>query len=82
MSSSWSSEPRSAATDHPLLDSFSLETDGKSTRYAELLRTLPPGLSQWAVHPALADDEAKALDPGGWRVRQADYDFLLSSQAR
>jgi predicted glycoside hydrolase/deacetylase ChbG (UPF0249 family) len=70
------------AIDHPLLDSFSLAIDGKSARYAELLRTLPPGLSQWAVHPALADDEAMALDPGGWRVRQSDYDFLLSSQAR
>jgi chitin disaccharide deacetylase len=70
------------AIDHPLLDSFSLEIDGKSTRYAELLRTLPRGLSQWAVHPAVADDEAMALDPGGWRVRQTDYDFLLSSQAR
>jgi predicted glycoside hydrolase/deacetylase ChbG (UPF0249 family) len=69
------------ANDHPLLDSFSLETDGKPTRYAQLLRTLPPGLSQWAVHPALADDEARALDPDGWRVRQSDYEFLLSGQA-
>jgi chitin disaccharide deacetylase len=69
------------ATDHPLVDSFSLEIDDKSTRYAELLRTLPPGLSQWAVHPALADDEAKRLDPGGWRVRRTDYEFLLSRQA-
>jgi chitin disaccharide deacetylase len=69
------------AIDHPLLDSFSLEIDGKSTRYAELLRTLPPGLSQWAVHPALTDDEAKGIDPGGWRVRRTDYEFLLSRQA-
>ena len=70
------------ATDHPLLDSFSLELEGKSTRYAEMLRTLPSGLSQWAVHPALADDEARDLDPGGWRVRQSDYEFLISRQAR
>jgi predicted glycoside hydrolase/deacetylase ChbG (UPF0249 family) len=69
------------ATDHPLLDSFSLEIDGKSTRYAELLRTLPPGLSHWAVHPALADDEAKALDPDGWRVRRTDHEFLVSRHA-
>jgi predicted glycoside hydrolase/deacetylase ChbG (UPF0249 family) len=70
------------AIDHPLLDSFSLEIDGKPERYAQLLDTLPPGLSQWAVHPALADDEAKRLDPGGWRVRQSDSEFLLSPQAR
>jgi chitin disaccharide deacetylase len=68
------------ANDHPLLDSFSLDIDGKSSRYAELLRILPPGLSQWAVHPALADDEAKRLDPDGWRVRRTDYDFLLSRE--
>ena len=69
------------AADHPLLDSFSLEIDDKSTRYMEMLRTLPSGLSQWAVHPALADDEAKDLDPGGWRVRHSDYEFLVSRQA-
>ena len=69
------------AADHPLLDSFSLEIDDKSTRYVEMLRTLPSGLSQWAVHPALADDEAKDLDPGGWRVRHSDYEFLVSRQA-
>jgi chitin disaccharide deacetylase len=63
-----------------LLDSFALEIDGKSRRYAELLRTLPPGLSHWAVHPAFADDEAKGLDPDGWRVRRTDYEFLLSRQ--
>jgi predicted glycoside hydrolase/deacetylase ChbG (UPF0249 family) len=70
------------AIDHPPLDSFSLEIDGKAERYAELLRTLPPGLSHWAVHPALADDEAKALDPDGWRVRRSDHEFLLSRQAQ
>jgi predicted glycoside hydrolase/deacetylase ChbG (UPF0249 family) len=70
------------ANDHPLLDSFSLELEGKSSRYAELLHTLPPGLSLWAVHPARTDDAAHALDPGGWRVRQSDLQFLLSSEAQ
>jgi predicted glycoside hydrolase/deacetylase ChbG (UPF0249 family) len=70
------------ANDHPLLDSFSLDLDAKSTRYAEMLRALPPGLTQWAVHPALADDEAKAVDPDGWRVRHSDYEFFVSAQAR
>jgi chitin disaccharide deacetylase len=34
------------------------------------------------VHPARADDEAHALDPGGWRVRQTDLEFLLSREAQ
>ena len=69
------------SVDHPLLDSFSLDVDGKSARYAELLRTLPPGVTQWAVHPAFADEEAKRVDPEGWRVRHSDYEFLVSAEA-
>jgi predicted glycoside hydrolase/deacetylase ChbG (UPF0249 family) len=60
--------------DHAFLDSFSLDVEGKAGRYAELLRTLPPGLSEWAVHPALDDEESRALDPG-WRVRRTDHSF-------
>ncbi|MFP3985981.1 polysaccharide deacetylase family protein [Streptomyces sp. E11-3] len=70
------------ATDHPFLDSFSLEIDGKAARYAELLRTLPRGLTEWAVHPALGDARSRAVDPDGWRVRRTDYEFLISPQAR
>jgi predicted glycoside hydrolase/deacetylase ChbG (UPF0249 family) len=70
------------ALDHPLLDSFSLDVDAKGARYAELLRTLPPGVTQWAVHPAFADDEAKRVDPDGWRVRNSDYEFLVSAEAQ
>ncbi|MFB9179431.1 polysaccharide deacetylase family protein [Dactylosporangium sucinum] len=68
--------------DHDFLDSFRLDLDGKSARYAQLLRDLPVGLSVWAVHPGLGDDESQALDPGGWRVRRTDYEFLTSPQAR
>jgi hypothetical protein len=42
---------------------------------SELLRTLPPGLTEWAVHPATAD-------PDGERGRRADLDFLVSPSAR
>jgi chitin disaccharide deacetylase len=68
-------------TDQPFLDSFSLDTDGKSARYAQLLRDLPAGLNEWAVHPGLGDEESRAVD-GGWRVRRTDYEFLTSPQAR
>jgi predicted glycoside hydrolase/deacetylase ChbG (UPF0249 family) len=68
--------------DHELMDSFDLDLDGKPARYAELLRHLPPGLSEWAVHPGLGNDESQAIDPGGWRVRRTDYEFLTSPEAR
>jgi predicted glycoside hydrolase/deacetylase ChbG (UPF0249 family) len=68
--------------DHNLLDSFRLETAGKATRYAQLLRDLPVGLSEWAVHPGLEDGELSAIQPEGARVRQTDLDFLISSDAR
>jgi len=67
--------------DHDFLDSFSLAIDGKSARYAQLLRDLPVGLSEWAVHPGLGNEEAKAID-NGWRVRQTDYEFLTSPRTR
>ncbi len=68
--------------DHDFLDSFSLDLDGRTARYAELLRELPAGLSEWAVHPGLGNDEARAIDPGGWRVRGGDHAFLTSAEAR
>lgn len=68
--------------DHDLLDSFRLDIEDKPARYAELLRRLPAGLTEWAVHPSLGDAESRALDPEGWRVRRTDFEFLVSPQAR
>ncbi len=59
--------------DHMFLDSYRLETAGKTARFVELLRELPAGLSEWAVHPGLATPEAKEIDPSGWQIRHADY---------
>jgi predicted glycoside hydrolase/deacetylase ChbG (UPF0249 family) len=70
------------AVDHGTLDSFRLEVDGKATRYLRLLHDLPEGLSEWAVHPGVGDEEARSLDPEGWQVRQSDLDFLVSPEAR
>lgn len=63
--------------DHDFVDSFALPLDGKAARYARLLRDLPPGLSEWAVHPGPDD----ARDPDG-RVRATDLEFLTSATAR
>ena len=67
--------------DHPFLDSFSLGPDDKPARYARLARELPPGLSEWAVHPSTGTAGSRALDDG-WRVRRSDYEFLTAPRTR
>lgn len=68
--------------DHGVLDSYSLDSAGKTDRYLAMLRELPAGLSEWAIHPSLGDAEAQAMEPGSWQVRKADFDFALSPVAR
>ncbi|MGI5917823.1 MAG: hypothetical protein ACOX9A_15385 [Anaerolineae bacterium] len=46
-----------------------------------MLRGLPVGLSEWAVHPSVGGAESQATDPEGWPRRRADFDFLVSAQA-
>ncbi len=69
-------------SDHNTLDSFRLDLAGKSERYAQMLRELPAGLSEWAVHPGLDCAELQTVDPGGNRVRQTDFDFFVSREAQ
>jgi predicted glycoside hydrolase/deacetylase ChbG (UPF0249 family) len=68
--------------DHDFLDSYLLDPADKATRYAQLLRDLPSGLSEWAVHPGLDTPELLAIEHGGHRIRQTDFDFLTSQQAK
>lgn len=68
-------------SDHGTLDSYGLKTEDKPTLYPKLLRELPPGLSEWAVHPGIANQELKAISPS-WPVRQADLAFFTSQEAR
>jgi chitin disaccharide deacetylase len=70
------------ANDHGVLDSYRLNTDDKTARYAQLLRELPAGLSEWAVHPSLGNAEAQAIEPDSWQVRKADFDFLIAQGSR
>ncbi|MCX5398427.1 polysaccharide deacetylase family protein [Streptomyces sp. NBC_00102] len=72
---------RLPVSENDFLDSYSLPLDGKPARYAQLLRELPPGLNEWAIHPSLGTLESRALDDG-WRVRRTDYEFLVSAEAR
>lgn len=66
--------------DNDFLDSFSLDIEGKAARYGRLLRELPAGLNEWAVHPSVADQDSRAVD-AGWLVRRTDFEFLTSSRA-
>jgi hypothetical protein len=70
------------ASDHGMLDSFNLPLAGKADAYADLLRALSPGLTEWAVHPGHDDPASRALDPNGWPVRASDLAFLVSPAAR
>jgi chitin disaccharide deacetylase len=67
--------------DHPLMDSYDLDTVAKSARYTEMLRRLPVGLNEWAVHPGLESAELKALEPS-WQVRTTDFEFVISPEAK
>jgi len=68
--------------DRAFLDSFTVDVDSKPESYERLLRALQPGLSEWAVHPALGTEDWQAIEPRGWRVRQSDHAFLTSDRAR
>lgn len=70
------------SNDHDFLDSFGLPLIDKAARYQQLLRELPAGLSEWAVHPGLGNAELQAIQPDGAEVRQTDFDFLVSQAAR
>ena len=67
--------------DNDFLDSFSLGIEGKTARYLRLLRELPAGLNEWAVHPGLGDADSRAVD-SGWLVRRTDHEFLTSPRAQ
>jgi predicted glycoside hydrolase/deacetylase ChbG (UPF0249 family) len=70
------------ANDYDFLDSYLLDPVNKSARYAQLLRELPTGLSEWGVHPGLDNAELLALEPAGNHERQTDFDFWTSQQAK
>jgi len=68
--------------DNPFLDSYAISLDDKVATYERMLRDLPAGLSEWAIHPAQGTDEWRRIEPTGRRIRQTDYAFLTSPRAR
>jgi predicted glycoside hydrolase/deacetylase ChbG (UPF0249 family) len=73
---------RLPVNDYDFLDSFSIDTAGKLDAYVRLLRELPAGLSEWAVHPGVAGQELLAIDRKGAAVRQADLECMVSDPIR
>jgi chitin disaccharide deacetylase len=68
--------------DYDFLDSYLLDPVDKAARYEQLLRELPAGLSEWAVHPGLDNSELLTIEGDSKHVRQTDYDFLMSQAAQ
>jgi chitin disaccharide deacetylase len=68
--------------DYDFMDSYLLDRVNKSARYAQMLRELPAGLSEWAVHPALDSAELLAIERESNHIRQTDFDFLISQEAK
>ncbi len=69
-------------SDYDFMDSFRIDLVDKPARYAQMLRELSAGLTEWAVHPGLGNPELQAIQPDGWPVRQTDFDFLMSQAAQ
>jgi predicted glycoside hydrolase/deacetylase ChbG (UPF0249 family) len=68
--------------DYDFVDSYGLHPVNKGILYAQMLRELPPGLSEWAIHPGLDNPELLAMEPEGKHIRQTDYDFWTSQRAK
>jgi len=68
--------------DQNFVDSYGIDPRIKPAYYAQLLRELPAGLSEWAVHPGIDNTELLVLEPADNHERQTDYDFWTSQQAK
>jgi predicted glycoside hydrolase/deacetylase ChbG (UPF0249 family) len=68
--------------DHDFLDSYGLDSLNKADIFDKLLRDLPPGLSEWAVHPGIDCAELFAIEPDPQHIRQTDFDFVTSRQMK
>ena len=68
--------------DYDFLDSYHLDPATKAARYIQMLQELPEGLNEWAVHPAIRNEELLAIEGEDNHIRQTDFDFLMSQEAK
>lgn len=57
--------------DNDFLDSFALDLTKKDEEYRTRVRSLPPGPTEWAVHPG-SDDAASRAEDANWQIRHSD----------
>ena len=69
-------------SDYDFLDTYLVDPVQKTARYVQMLRELPAGLSEWAVHPGLDNSELLALEPADNHERQTDFDFWTSQTGK
>jgi chitin disaccharide deacetylase len=65
--------------DNPFMDSYAIDLNDKAGTYERMLRDLPAGLSEWAVHPAQGNRWPRA-DPAGRRIRLRVPDLAESAR--
>ena len=68
--------------DYDFLDSYLLDPVNKSVRFLQMLHDLPEGLSEWAIHPAIRNEELLAIERDDNHIRQTDFEFLMSQEAK
>jgi predicted glycoside hydrolase/deacetylase ChbG (UPF0249 family) len=71
-----------AVVDQPIVDSYGIPVDGRMEAYLTLLRAMPAGVTEWAVHPGLGNDEHRTLEPDTWGIRRGDLDVVTSTAIR
>ncbi|MFW6030417.1 MAG: polysaccharide deacetylase family protein [Halanaerobiales bacterium] len=69
-------------SDYDFLDSYVLDPLDKPSIFKKMLRELPNGLSEWAVHPGLDSPELRTIEIDNRYRRQKDFDFLISKEAK
>lgn len=68
--------------DRHFMDSYHIDPLRKADLYAQMLRELPAGLNEWAVHPGIDGPELLAIERENNHIRQSDLDFLVSTEAQ
>ncbi|NQT60036.1 MAG: ChbG/HpnK family deacetylase [Bacteroidetes bacterium] len=67
--------------DHEVVDSCAIKTETKKNDFDALIRNLKPGISEFAIHPALDTKESRSVS-SDWEVRNADYEYFISNDFR